>query len=171
MTEAYVGEIRMWGGDVAPDGWMFCNGQRLTDLEYPELYTVIGETYGGDGAGGFNLPDLRGRVPVHKGTLTSGQTYQLGQKGGAERVVLTPDQLPVHNHPMKASSGPPVDLPTGAALGPAFGGPEETKTYGTDAPVVALSPAASTIAGADRAHENMQPFSVISFIIALSGSR
>ena len=170
MTEAFVGEIRMWGGDVAPDGWMFCNGQELLEHEHGDLYAAIGTTYGGDGAGHFNLPDLRGRVPVHNGTLAGGSTYRLGQKGGAEKVVLTPDQLPLHNHNLKATAGDPVDAPTDAALARPVGGPTDTKTYGADAPIVPLAPASTTIVGADRGHENMQPFAVISFIIALTGA-
>jgi len=98
MSDPYVGEIRMFGGNFAPAGWSFCDGSSLSISENEVLYQLIGTTYGGDGQSTFNVPDLRGRVPVHQGTGAGGN-YQTGQTGGAEQVTLTSQQLPVHNHP------------------------------------------------------------------------
>ncbi len=118
MSESYLGEIRMFAGSFAPDGWLFCDGQTLSISQYPTLYGLIGTTYGGDGQTNFNLPDLRGRVPIHQGTLQvpGGGTYVRGQSGGAERVTLTEQQIPAHNHVWQAGSGNTVTDPTGRVL-------------------------------------------------------
>src|SRR3954454_15017263 len=97
MGQPYVGEIRMFGGNFAPNGWMFCNGQPLPISENDVLFQLIGTTYGGDGQETFNLPDLRARVPMHMGT-GGGSTYQIGETGGVESVTLTTQQIPLHNH-------------------------------------------------------------------------
>ena len=100
----YIGEIRIFAGNFPPAGWMFCDGNTLAISENDALFTLIGTTYGGDGQETFNLPDLRGRLPVHNGTL-SGTTFQLGEQAGSEEVTLTTQQIPIHNHPMQCSSG------------------------------------------------------------------
>src|SRR2546421_3703399 len=101
MSTPYVGEIRMFGGNFAPLGWAFCDGQSLAIAEYETLFQLIGTTYGGDGQETFNLPDLQSRVPNHMGTLSStGTTFTIGQQGGAETVTLTTQQLPTHTHPL-----------------------------------------------------------------------
>ena len=109
MAQPYVGEIRMFGGNFAPAGWMFCAGQLLPISENETLFQLIGTTYGGDGQSTLALPDLRGRVPVHQGTLTGGGgsgTYILAQTGGVESVTLTQNQIPIHTHtPMASNTG------------------------------------------------------------------
>src|SRR5881296_735264 len=99
MSQPYVGEIRMFGGNFAPAGWMFCQGQLLPIAEYETLFNLIGTTYGGDGQSTFALPDLQGRLPVHQGN-----GYQLAQAGGAEQVTLTVNQIPTHSHATLAST-------------------------------------------------------------------
>src|SRR6516165_9248553 len=99
MAQPYVGEIRMFAGNFAPAGWMFCEGQLLPISEYETLFNLIGTTYGGDGQSTFALPDLRGRLPLHQGS-----GYVIGQSGGAETVTLTTQQMPVHSHSLMASS-------------------------------------------------------------------
>jgi microcystin-dependent protein len=94
MAQPYVGEIRMFGGNFAPAGWMFCEGQPLQISENETLFQLIGTTYGGDGESTFNLPDLRGRIPIHKGN-----NFILAETGGAEEITLTVQQIPVHTHP------------------------------------------------------------------------
>src|SRR5437870_12805594 len=99
MAQPYVGEIRMFGGNFAPAGWMFCEGELLPISEYETLFNLIGTTYGGDGQSTFALPDLRGRLPLHVGQgpgIT--QSYQLAQTGGVESVTLTTQQIPIHSH-------------------------------------------------------------------------
>src|SRR5438874_6748871 len=98
MGQPYVGEIRLFAGNFAPAGWMFCNGAPLPISENDVLFQLIGTTYGGDGETTFNLPDLQGRVPVHMGTGNSGTNYQMGEKAGVEEVTLTQQQIPNHTH-------------------------------------------------------------------------
>src|SRR5439155_25768157 len=104
MAQPYVGEIRMFAGNFAPAGWMFCEGQLLPISEYDLLFNLIGTTYGGDGQSTFALPDLQGRVPVHQGRSRSGTTYLVGEASGVETVTLTKDQIPAHNHGFVATA-------------------------------------------------------------------
>ena len=101
MAQPYVGEIRMFAGNFAPAGWMFCEGQLLPISENETLFNLIGTTYGGDGQSTFALPDLRGRIPIHQGN-----GFILAETGGAEEVTLTVQQIPIHKHPFLASTGP-----------------------------------------------------------------
>src|SRR5437667_12317096 len=100
MAQPYVGEIRMFGGNFAPAGWMFCEGQLLPISENETLFNLIGTTYGGDGQSRFALPDLRGRLPIH-----FGNGFTLAETGGVESVTLTTQQIPSHSHPMVGNSG------------------------------------------------------------------
>src|SRR3954451_11550429 len=93
MAQPYIGEIRMFGGNFAPAGWMFCSGQTLPISENDTLFTLIGTTYGGDGQETFQLPDLQGRVPMHQGS-----GFVIGQKSGTENVTVTTQQMPQHSH-------------------------------------------------------------------------
>ena len=99
MAQPYVGEIRMFAGNFAPVGWLFCEGQLLAIAENEVLFQLIGTTYGGDGQTTFALPDLRGRIPVHRGA-----GFTLAQTGGEEKVTLTVQQIPPHSHPFVASA-------------------------------------------------------------------
>src|SRR5271170_3101772 len=104
MSDQYVGEIRMFGGNFAINGWAFCNGATQSIAQNNVLYQVLGTTYGGDGVNTFALPDLQCRIPVHQGQGAGLQNYVLGQKGGVETVTLTTGQLPVHSHQATGSS-------------------------------------------------------------------
>src|SRR5262247_1818304 len=99
MAQPYVGEIRMFAGNFAPSGWMFCEGQLLPISENETLFNLIGTTYGGDGQSTFALPDLRGRIPIHFGS-----GFILAETGGVETVTLTTSQIPAHSHPLLAST-------------------------------------------------------------------
>src|SRR5271166_1646681 len=101
MSQPFVGEIRMFAGNFAPAGWMFCEGQLLPISENETLFNLIGTTYGGDGQSTFALPDLRGRLPIHQGA-----GFTLAQNGGAEQVMLAVNQIPAHTHPFLASGNP-----------------------------------------------------------------
>jgi len=94
----YLGEVRIFAGNYAPEGWQFCNGQSLSVSEYQALYSLIGTTYGGDGVNTFALPDLRGRVPVGVGSGPGLTPRVLGQSGGSEEVALVESQIPAHGH-------------------------------------------------------------------------
>src|ERR1044071_3482661 len=100
----YVGEIRMFAGNFAPNGWMFCEGQQLAISENDVLFQLIGTTYGGDGQETFNLPNLASRVPIHMGTGPDGTTYQIGEMAGVESVTLTTQQIPNHTHAFTGST-------------------------------------------------------------------
>src|ERR1700761_5957563 len=112
MAQPYVGEIRMFGGNFAPAGWMFCEGQLLPISEFETLFNLIGTTYGGDGQSTFALPDLRGRLPVHMGN-----GFTLAETGGVETVTLTVSQIPAHSHPaLAATSVASAAQPSGQVL-------------------------------------------------------
>src|SRR5215467_1311813 len=111
MGTPYVGEIRMFGGNFAPAGWMFCEGQLLPISQYDVLFNLIGTTYGGDGQSTFALPDLRGRVPVHQGS-----GFTIGQLGGTETVTLSVSQMPAHRHPVVGNGSAGASVPNNALL-------------------------------------------------------
>jgi microcystin-dependent protein len=163
--QPYVGEVKMLAGDVAPAGWMFCEGQVLDISTYSTLFYLIGTTYGGDGQSTFALPDLRGRAPVHMGT-GAGSSYVIGQVGGAETASLSTSQLPAHTHSAKAS------LAAGTSASPAGMVPaldaSGSPHYGTGTDAV-LSGAAMSSVGGSGAHDNMQPYLTLRFIISLDG--
>jgi microcystin-dependent protein len=162
----YVGEIRMFAGNFAPNGWMFCEGQTLPISENEVLFQLIGTTYGGDGEETFNLPNLASRVPIHMGTGPDGTTYQIGEMAGTEQETLTTQQIPSHTHPLTASAGTATSQdPTNLMLA---GTQAQTYTNLTDA---LTTMAANSIgpAGGSQPHENTQPFLCINFIISLFG--
>ncbi|HZP68108.1 MAG TPA: tail fiber protein [Rudaea sp.] len=162
MAQPYVGEIRMFAGNFAPAGWMFCDGQLLPISEYETLFNLIGTTYGGDGQSTFALPDLRGRVPIH-----FGNGFTLAQTGGVETVTLTVSQIPAHSHPFLATSGTANQTsPSNNLLAQALGGPT---LYDSQTPNSPLSGLAVTATGGSQPHDNLQPFLCVDFIISLFG--
>ena len=163
MAQPYVGEIRMFAGNFAPAGWMFCEGQLLPISEYETLFNLIGTTYGGDGQSTFGLPDLRGRIPVH-----FGNGFILAETGGAETVTLTVAQIPAHSHPFLATSSQATDSnPAGKT--PANSASATASPYGTDAPRTNLAAASIGSVGGSQPHGNFQPYLCIDFIISLFG--
>ena len=166
MSSPFVGEIRMFGGHFAPLGWAFCDGALLPIAENDMLFSLFGTTYGGDGQSTFALPDLRGRVPVHKGTNPStGTTYVIGEQGGSETVTLTPNQMPAHSH---AALG---DANSGTVTSPAgnfWAAATSARQFGAG-PSAAMNNQAIDLVGGNQPHNNMLPFTVISFIISLYG--
>ena len=163
----YVGEIRMFAGNFAPNGWMFCEGQPLPISENEILFQLIGTTYGGDGEQTFNLPNLASRVPIHMGTGPDGTTYQLGEMAGTEQETLTVQQIPNHTHPFTASTNNGTIVNPGGNVIAASN--SSVKPYIEDAGTVALSAQSITPAGGSQPHENTQPFLCINFIISLFG--
>lgn len=162
MAQPYVGEIRMFGGNFAPAGWMFCEGQLLPISENETLFTLIGTTYGGDGQSTFALPDLRGRIPIHQGN-----GFVLAETGGAEGITLTVNQIPAHGHPMLASTNLSQDTsPLNKVTGQIGGG---ALVYIQDVTDSDLSPQAVTPVGGSQPHTNFQPYLCVSFIISLFG--
>jgi microcystin-dependent protein len=163
MAQPYVGEIRMFAGNFAPAGWMFCEGQLLPISENETLFQLIGTTYGGDGQSTFALPDLRGRIPIHQGN-----GFILAETGGAEEITLTVSQIPAHSHPLLCSvnlagavdpSNEVVALTQAATITP----------YGSDNPKLNLLPSAVSSVGGSQPHTNFQPYLCVDFIISLFG--
>ncbi|MDO8361255.1 MAG: tail fiber protein [Actinomycetota bacterium] len=164
MAQPYVGEIRMFAGNFAPAGWMFCEGQLLPISENETLFQLIGTTYGGDGQSTFALPDLRGRVPMHQG-----DGFILAETGGAEEITLTVQQIPAHSHPMLGSNSLANSaVPSGAVL-PGITQAATITAYGTDNPSTTLSPSSSNPVGGSQPHTNFQPYLCVDFIISLFG--
>ena len=161
MAQPYVGEIRMFAGNFAPAGWMFCEGQLLPISQNETLFQLIGTTYGGDGQSTFGLPDLRGRVPIHQGN-----NFTLAQAAGAEAVTLTVQQIPAHSHPFLASGG------TGNQVNAAGNLPSNSQgaiPYIGDAPTVNMNAQVISPVGGSQPHTNFQPYLGIDFIISLFG--
>ena len=166
MAQPYVGEIRMFGGNFAPVGWMFCMGQQLPISENETLFQLIGTTYGGDGQSTFALPDLQGRVPIHQGTGGDGINYQLAEKGGVESVTLTTQQIPSHSHAFLGSTvAATLTSPSGSVVGTSAQVDYLTIAQAT----VAMNANAVSPVGGSQPHSNLQPFLCVSYIISLFG--
>ncbi|MEP6848647.1 MAG: tail fiber protein [Acidobacteriota bacterium] len=164
MADPFIGEIRIFAGNFAPQSWAFCDGSLQAISQNDTLFALIGTTYGGDGVQTFALPDLRGRVPIHQGQGPGLSSYVIGQVSGTENVTLINTQMPQHTHIASANSA------TGTAGTPAngFWAGTAAPTYNTtaDAP---MNPAATNSAGGNQPHENMHPFLTVTFIISLFG--
>ncbi|MCC8980973.1 phage tail protein [Bradyrhizobium acaciae] len=168
MAQPYVGEIRMFGGNFAPVGWNFCDGSLLPISDYETLFNLIGTTYGGDGQSNFAVPDLRGRLPLHMGTASSGTSYVIGETGGVENVTLTTQTIPQHSHAFIASTQ------TGTGANPQ--GNILDQTSGTIALYIDGQPPDGPMAagmltntGGSQPHDNLQPLLCVTFIISLFG--
>jgi microcystin-dependent protein len=166
MASPYIGEIRMFGGNFAPLGWAPCQGQLMAISENDALYNLIGTTYGGDGQQTFALPNLQSRLPVHVGS-----GYVLGQTGGEESVTLTTSQIAQHNHLVQTSLSGSSNNPAGNVLADEGGtGSSQVSLYSSTASSPqTISPNTVATAGGSQPHDNMVPFVVINFIIALQG--
>jgi microcystin-dependent protein len=163
MSQPYVGDIRIFGGNFAPVGWAFCDGRLLPISENETLFNLIGTVYGGDGQETFGLPDLRGRIPVHMGQGPGLSNYILGQMGGVENVTLTVNQIPNHNHSVGATGGATGTTPAGAVPAAVSAGAR----YYAGSPSSTVLMTNSGAAGGSQPHDNMAPFLCVNFIIAL----
>ncbi|HEU0130072.1 MAG TPA: tail fiber protein [Mycobacteriales bacterium] len=161
MSQPYVGDIRIFAGTYAPAGWAFCNGQPLPISENEVLFQLIGTTYGGDGQETFNLPDLRGRLPMHQGS-----GFTLGEMAGTEEVTLTTQQIPVHNHAFLATTALAIET------GPAGNVPAQgtsIQLFVEDATDVQMAASMVAPTGGNQPHTNLHPYLCVNFIIALYG--
>ena len=172
--EPFIGQIQAFGFNFAPRGWAFCNGQLLPINQNTALFALLGTTYGGDGRTTFGLPELRGRAALHSGTGPGLSSRSLGQKGGAETTTLTVNEMPSHNHgsddpSLRATANPAnTNDPAGNALAmaPAY---NDSNPPATDMDADSVDhPMGGT--GGDQAHDNMQPYMVLNYCIALTGS-
>jgi microcystin-dependent protein len=161
MAQPYVGEIRMFAGNFAPAGWIFCEGQLLPISENETLFQLIGTTYGGDGEETFAIPDLRGRIPIHQGN-----GFILAENGGAEEITLTVQQIPVHTHAMLANTGPGSSPNVQSNL-PATS--SAVQIYRESLANQNMNAQAIGPAGGSQPHTNFQPYLCIDFILSLFG--
>lgn len=159
MSEPFLSEIKIVSFNFPPKGWAECNGQFLPINQNQALFALLGTTYGGNGQTTFALPDLRGCVPIH-----DGQGHTLGEKAGQSAHTLTMSEMPLHTHIMNGSNvAAETNIPTGAYLGII------ANTYTPSANLVSLLPTAVTNVGGSQPHNNMMPYLVLNFIIALQG--
>lgn len=167
MSTPFLGEIVMFGGNFAPVGWAFCNGQLLDIAQNSALFSLLGTIYGGDGRTNFALPDLRGRAPIHFGNGAGLPVYNQGQKGGVENVILTTNQIPSHNHNVQIDVNTGVgdeNNPNGQYLSSIAGAYSEESAIGAS-----LGGVTANNVGSNQSHINMQPYLAVNFIIATVG--
>ena len=168
MSEPYLGQISMFGFSYPPHGWALCDGQQLAITQHQSLYSILGTIYGGDGRTSFNLPDLRGRLPMQWGS-----TLPIGTKAGSETVSLNHDQMGSHAHSLRGSSNGASAGASGKVLGTSSGsGRGSVTAYRVPPDTTNLQPLETStvgLAGQSAGHENMQPSLVVSFCIALQG--
>jgi microcystin-dependent protein len=167
MAQPYVGEIRMFAGNFAPAGWMFCDGQLLPISENETLFNLIGTTYGGDGQSTFALPNLQSRVPIHMGQGPGlSHNYQLAEQSGVETVTLSTQQIPAHPH-LFMGSGDLANSPNpGNSV---LARSPQTNAFINADPGPQMYAQMLTPVGGSQPHENLQPFLCINFIISLFG--
>ena len=164
MGTPFLSEIKIVSFNFAPKGWALCNGQLLPINQNQALFSLLGTTYGGDGRVNFGLPELRGKVAMHMG-----QGHTLGERGGEENHTITQSEMPAHVHiPQADSAAGTVFNPINHY--PALALPNQIySTFPGGAQTVAMNPAMVTNTGGSQPHSNMQPYSVLSFVIALQG--
>lgn len=168
--EPFIGQIMLFGGNFAPRGWAFCDGQLLAVSSHSALFSILGATYGGDARTTFGLPDLRGRVPMHAGQGPGLTPRQIGQKVGIEDVALVEAQIPSHNHDMLAASASAANnRAAGDAIGRSDIFVDNDPSDPTTQPSITLNNRTIANAGGSQSHENMQPTLCINYIIALEG--
>jgi microcystin-dependent protein len=165
VSEPFLGEIRMFGFNFAPRGWLLCNGQVLSISQYTALFSLLGTTYGGNGTSTFALPNLESRVAIHQGQGSGLSPYVIGQEGGTESVTLLSTQMPQHNHTVATNNGAgTTSRPSGEFLARST---DNAYAAATDA--TTLSAAAIGQTGGSQPHNNIQPFLTVNFCIATTG--
>jgi microcystin-dependent protein len=171
MSEPFVGQIIMFAGDFAPQGWALCDGSVIPIAGNEALFSLIGTTYGGDGETTFGLPDLRGRAPVSQGQGPGLANYPFNEAFGVERVAINGHQRPPHSHTVSAVNQPGTfNAPGAKVMLSALGGDHpQVPIYSNIGATAALNEAAVSSAGGGQPHSNMQPYQVVNYCIALTG--
>lgn len=174
MSQPYLGEIRMFGGNFAPRNNAQCNGQLLAISQSTALFSLLGTSYGGNGVQTFALPDLRGRLPINQGNGPGLTPRVIGEQAGSETVTITQATTPTHNHVVNATTdignltGPsdkaiPAEPTDGTTQGTLYVAPPPATV------LAAMNPLAVSLTGGSQPHQNMMPSLAITFIIALNG--
>ncbi len=169
MSDPFIGEIRLFGGNFTIAGWQQCDGSLLPISNFDVLFALIGTTYGGDGQNTFGVPDLRGRVPVGFGQGPGLQNYVIGQSGGAEAVNLTAAQLGGHSHAMNATGSGQADTPLNNLFASVTSSQSNSNAYDPTAANTALLPASILPTGGSQSHNNIQPTLAVTYLIAFEG--
>ena len=170
MSDPFVAEIRIFGFNFAPTGWAMCNGQILHISQNTALFSLLGTTYGGNGQSTFALPDMQANAPMHPGQGPGLSLHDLGEIGGEEFVTLLESEMPAHTHFMRAHNGDQADAQTpspNTSLAQSANGFAYQAT--TNQNLTPLNPQILTLAGGSLPHNNMMPFLVLNFCIALQG--
>jgi microcystin-dependent protein len=168
MAEPFLGQIIIGGWNFAPRGYAACNGQIMSIAQNTALFSLLGTTYGGNGQTTFALPDLRGRVPMHVGQGPGLSSRDLGEMSGVENVTLSVNEMPQHSHLVNANSGVATQRGPGNNF-PAQESQNKTSTYHTASNNTAMNPTMIAAAGGSQPHNNMQPYLVLQFCIAIEG--
>ena len=171
MANPFIGEIVMFAGNFAPRSWALCDGQLLAIAQNTALFSILGTIYGGDGRVTFALPDMRGRLPMHEGTGPGLSPKSLGERGGQERVLLNTLQIPSHNHSVTMHLAAGAANTTTGANNP-LGNISGANIYDNEDDVgnKTLKGIVQQNAGGSQSHNNLQPYEVLNFIIALQGT-
>ena len=174
--DCFVGQLALFPFNLIPAGWAPCEGQLLPIAQNTALFSLIGTNYGGDGATNFALPDLRGRVAIGQGQASGQKLYTIGQAGGMEAVQLDAGAAPSHSHPFnafaeQATTNSPVNALPAEPVAGGRGGSSPVNMYAQSGQVVSLdSSLVNSVTGGGQLHNNMQPFMVLNWCIALQGT-
>ena len=172
MNEPFLGMLATFGFNFQPRGWAYCAGQLISIAQNSALFALLGTTFGGDGQNTFGLPNMQSRIPVGMGTGPGLSNYQMGQTGGSENVTLLSNQMPQHNHLMTASGdGPTLATVSGASLASEVRGGVNPMPiiYASGATTPVNMASATSSAGGNQPHDNMQPYLAVNYCIALEG--
>lgn len=168
MSDPFVAEIRMFAGNFAPTGWAQCNGQLLPLSQNTALFSLLGTVYGGDGKSTFALPNLQGSLPIAQGQGAGLSERVLGETGGSENVTLLQSEMPAHTHAINAYKDDPADVNT-PSPNVILGASAALNLYATSGANTTLNLQALAISGGGLPHNNMPPYLVVNFIIAMQG--
>lgn len=176
MSDCFLGEIRLFAGNYNPENWVMCNGQTLDLNQYQALYSLIGVTYGGNGVTTFNIPDLRGRLPIGQGQGTGLTNRVLAQTGGEENHTIVEAEMTAHTHPVYATAS----LATSQTAAPTMVYGQVTPTAAQYGLYNATLPPTTTLtqfdtravgySGGSQPHGNVMTTTAISFIMAMLGN-